>query len=87
MITVPVAVATFGALLITGAALFLRRPRPWFSNLLSGQVGAGKVMSSAFSGRDEPQVWSRFGHLCKFGLVIALILLLFVEFPVRSKSR
>ena len=40
-------------------------------------------MPSAFSSRNELQVWSRFGHLCKFGLVMALILLLFVEFPVR----
>ena len=28
-------------------------------------------------------MWSCFGHLCKFGLVIALIFLLFVELPVR----
>src|SRR5512139_3508702 len=41
------------------------------------------IMPSAFSSRDEPQMWSRFGYPCKFGLVIALILLLFVEFPVR----
>jgi len=40
-------------------------------------------MPSAFSSRDEPQVWSRCGHFCKSGLVIALILLLFMEFPVR----
>src|SRR5207253_8450510 len=59
-------------------AFFLKRHRqPWFSSPLSSPVWA-----AFFSSRNKFQGGTNRGHLGEFGLVIAFIVLGFVELPV-----
>ena len=66
------------AFLHAGAFILQRHRRPWFSiPLLS------PVWSAVFSSRNQFQVGTSRRHLGEFGLVIALILLGFMERPIR----
>src|SRR5947207_14894822 len=61
-----------------GAFILQRHRQPWFSiPLLS------PVWSAVFSSRNQFQVGTSRRHLGEFGLVIALILLGFMERPIR----
>jgi hypothetical protein len=72
----PVMVASYH--LQKGVFILQRHRRPWFSiPLLS------PVWSAVFSSRNQFQVGTSRRHLGEFGLVIALILLGFMERPIR----
>ena len=63
---------------LKGVFILQRHRRPWFSiPLLS------PVWSAVFSSRNQFQVGTSRRHLGEFGLVIALILLGFMERPIR----